>query len=104
MTSKRRRRHQQSADAAQHSRAQAAANLQSSLSLLFCSSFDGCRRAGFHRVLIDCRCLRFIAIGTIAFSIAGAGGDDDTLMSTAVRFPAQRGENTSEFLSSRPNH
>nr|KAJ0204116.1 hypothetical protein LSAT_V11C500276090 [Lactuca sativa] len=46
----------------------------------------------------------FIAIGTIAFSIAGAGGDDDTLMSTAVRFPAQRGENTSEFLSSRPNH
>ncbi|CAI9271723.1 unnamed protein product [Lactuca saligna] len=31
----------------------------------------------------------FNAIGTIAFSIAGAGGDDDTLMSTAVRFPAQ---------------
>ncbi|CAH1425562.1 unnamed protein product [Lactuca virosa] len=31
----------------------------------------------------------FNAIGTIVFSIAGAGGDDDTLMSTAVRFPAQ---------------
>ncbi|CAH1432202.1 unnamed protein product [Lactuca virosa] len=31
----------------------------------------------------------FNAIGTIAFSIVGAGGDDDTLMSTAVRFPAQ---------------
>ncbi|CAI9287703.1 unnamed protein product [Lactuca saligna] len=30
----------------------------------------------------------FNAIGTIAFSIAGAGGDDDTL-TTAVRFPAQ---------------
>nr|KAJ0205264.1 hypothetical protein LSAT_V11C500276070 [Lactuca sativa] len=33
----------------------------------------------------------FIAIGTIAFSIAGAGGNDATLMSTAVRFPAQQG-------------
>lgn len=31
----------------------------------------------------------FNATGTIAFYIAGAGGDDDTLMSTAVRFPAQ---------------
>ncbi|CAH1416727.1 unnamed protein product [Lactuca virosa] len=31
----------------------------------------------------------FNAIGTITFSIAGACGDDDTLMSTAVRFPAQ---------------
>nr|KAJ0216026.1 hypothetical protein LSAT_V11C300101400 [Lactuca sativa] len=31
----------------------------------------------------------FNAINTIAFSIAGAGGDDDTLMSTAARFPAQ---------------
>lgn len=31
----------------------------------------------------------FNAIGTIAFIIAGVGGDDDTLMSTAVRFPAQ---------------
>nr|GEZ63058.1 aquaporin SIP1-2-like [Tanacetum cinerariifolium] len=31
----------------------------------------------------------FNATGTIAFSIAGAGGEDDTFMSTAVRFPAQ---------------
>ncbi|XP_076946394.1 aquaporin SIP1-1-like [Bidens hawaiensis] len=31
----------------------------------------------------------FNAAGTIAFYIAGAGGADDTLMSTAVRFPAQ---------------
>ncbi|KAK1410949.1 hypothetical protein QVD17_37492 [Tagetes erecta] len=31
----------------------------------------------------------FNATGTIAFYIAGAGGDHDTLMSTAVRFPAQ---------------
>lgn len=31
----------------------------------------------------------FNATGTVAFYIAGAGGDDDTLMSTAVRFPAQ---------------
>ncbi|XP_076934556.1 aquaporin SIP1-2-like [Bidens hawaiensis] len=31
----------------------------------------------------------FNAAGTIAFYIAGAGGSDDTLMSTAVRFPAQ---------------
>ncbi|KAL7596200.1 hypothetical protein Lser_V15G31099 [Lactuca serriola] len=31
----------------------------------------------------------FNAIGTITFSIAGTGGDDDTLMSTAVCFPAQ---------------
>nr|KAJ0201608.1 hypothetical protein LSAT_V11C600339000 [Lactuca sativa] len=31
----------------------------------------------------------FNAIGIIAFSIAGTGGDDDTLMSTAVCFPAQ---------------
>lgn len=31
----------------------------------------------------------FNATGTVAFYIAGVGGDDDTLMSTAVRFPAQ---------------
>ncbi|KAK9062408.1 hypothetical protein SSX86_019594 [Deinandra increscens subsp. villosa] len=31
----------------------------------------------------------FNATGTIAFYIAGAGGDDDTIMSTAIRFPAQ---------------
>ncbi|KAL8246459.1 hypothetical protein R6Q59_007675 [Mikania micrantha] len=31
----------------------------------------------------------FNATGTIAFYIAGAGADDDTLMSTAIRFPAQ---------------
>ncbi|KAF5768693.1 putative major intrinsic protein [Helianthus annuus] len=31
----------------------------------------------------------FNATGTVAFYIAGAAGDDDTLMSTAVRFPAQ---------------
>ncbi|MFS7936481.1 hypothetical protein Hanom_Chr05g00416071 [Helianthus anomalus] len=29
------------------------------------------------------------ATGTVAFYIAGTGGDDDTIMSTAVRFPAQ---------------
>lgn len=31
----------------------------------------------------------FNATGTIAFCIAGAGGEGDTFMSTAVRFPAQ---------------
>ncbi|MFS8008682.1 putative major intrinsic protein [Helianthus anomalus] len=31
----------------------------------------------------------FNATGTVAFYIVGAAGDDDTLMSTAVRFPAQ---------------